>query len=50
LIRDVSSMGSEIGPRAVRITVEDATTNQAIVKVLSETLRVLRTEPLANTD
>jgi histidinol-phosphate/aromatic aminotransferase/cobyric acid decarboxylase-like protein len=38
LIRDASSMGSEIGSRAVRITVEDAATNRAIVEILTEAL------------
>ena len=44
LIRNTSSMGSEIGPRAVRITVEDAAANRAIVQILTESLRELRAE------
>jgi len=36
LVRNASSMGTQIGPRAVRITVEDAATNQAIVEILTK--------------
>lgn len=44
LIRDASSMGSKIGPRAIRITVEDAATNQSIVVILTGALRDLRSK------
>ncbi|MBN1655773.1 MAG: histidinol-phosphate aminotransferase family protein [Deltaproteobacteria bacterium] len=38
LVRDASNMGCEIGSRAIRITIQDAETNQAIAKILTEAL------------
>jgi hypothetical protein len=43
-------MGSKIGPRAIRITVEDAATNQTIVAILTDTLGELRQEAQTSGD
>jgi histidinol-phosphate/aromatic aminotransferase/cobyric acid decarboxylase-like protein len=38
-LRDVAPMGSEVGPRAVRIAVKDAESNQRTLATLEEVLR-----------
>jgi hypothetical protein len=43
-------MGSKIGSRAIRITVEDAATHPVIVDILTEALRDLREETGVNPD
>jgi len=37
-LRNVSLMGSELGPRALRITVKDRDTNQRMIEMLQELL------------
>ena len=46
-LRDVSSMGCEVGPRALRITVKDEETNKRILATL-ETVLSVRGSQLAN--
>ena len=44
-LRDVSSMGCELGPRALRITVKDEETNKRILSVLKTVLSVRSSRP-----
>ena len=37
-LRDLSGMGSRLGPRALRMAVKDAATNQRMLRIVGEAL------------
>ena len=48
-LRDVRSMGTELGPRALRIAVKDAVTNQRMLKIIKSLIRVPENSPMFRT-
>jgi histidinol-phosphate/aromatic aminotransferase/cobyric acid decarboxylase-like protein len=38
-LRDAAAMGTQLGPRAIRLAVKDAATNRTMVRLLEESLR-----------